>query len=188
MTVGQWKDGMNNVRCVVCVRVCVCVCSSLVYCIYMDVYLLQLILKATTGMGYNEFCDYLLCIGEVRLHEREQAILRLKGTQPQSLTARSCDKSCDTLTACDMERQQSRTPLLHQYLPDSIRTIVSQYSPGTAELPCCTDLAVVAYRSYELNKIESVLRELVNSEVMEEMRNECREKVLKFLKDLNECH
>ena len=172
--------------CCVCAHACVCV-VSLVCCVYMDVYLLQLILKATAGMDYNEFCDYLLCIGEMRLHEREQAILRLKGTQPQSLTTRSCDKSCDTLTACDMERQQSRTPLLHQYLPDSIRAIVSQYSPGTAELPCCTDLAVVAYRSYELNNIKSVLRELVNSEVMEEMRNECREKILKFLKDLNEC-
>ncbi|XP_065917396.1 2-oxoglutarate and iron-dependent oxygenase JMJD4-like isoform X2 [Dysidea avara] len=154
----------------------------------------QLILKATTGMDYNELCDYLLCIGEVRLHEREQAILRLKGTQPlsQTNTTRSCDMSCDILTTCDMTRQRSHTPLLHQYLPDFIRTIVLQDSPVMAELYCtaplgATDLAVVAYRSYELNNIESVLSELVNSEVMDETKNGCKERILKFLQDLNKC-
>jgi len=133
-------------------------------------------------MDYGEFCDYLLCIGEVRLREREQAILRLKGTQlpSQTNTARSCDK----LTACDMTRQQSRTPFLLQYLPDSIRTIGLQDSPAMAELQYSTDLAVLAYRSYELNNIESVLKELVNSEVVDNMENEYKERILKFL-DLN---
>jgi len=140
-------------------------------------------------MDYNEFCDYLLCIGEVRLHEREQAILRLKGTQPpsHSNTTRSCDMSCDTLITCDMTRQQSHTPLLHQYLPDSIRTMVLQDSPELLGCAALTDLAVVAYRNYELNNIESVLRELVNScsEVMDEMKNKCKERILKFLQDVN---
>ena len=138
-------------------------------------------------MDYNEFCDYLLSIGEVRLREREQAILRLKGTQPSSLS--STTRSCDKLTTCDFTRQQSRTPLLHQYLPTSIRTIVLQDSPAMAKPLYCTapaDLAaVVAYKSYELNNIETVLRELVNSEVMDEMENECKERILKFLEDLN---
>lgn len=139
-------------------------------------------------MDYIEFCDYLLYIGEARLQERDDAIMRLKGLQPTSQTTktRSCDMLCDvlkTLTPSDMKRQQSQTPFLFQYLPDSITSLVLSMPIETKGKQYCSDLAVIAYRNYELGKTESVLKELLSTKALDDLVN-IKQRILNFLQHL----
>ena len=150
----------------------------------------QLILKATCGMDYAEFCDYLLYIGEVRLQERDSAIERLKGAHSisQTTSTRSCDMLCDmlkVLTSSDMERQQTHTPLLHQYLPVSIISLVQSMRVEAKSEQYCSDLAITAYRNYELGKIETVLKELLSTNVLDDLANS-KQRILNFLKCLKQ--
>ena len=139
-------------------------------------------------MDYTEFCDYLLYIGEARLQERDGAIMRLKGLQlaAQATQTRSCDMLCDvlkTLTASDMKRQQSKTPLLYQYLPGSVISVMQSMPVETKGEQYCSNLTVVAYRNYELGKIESVLKELLSTEALDDLANS-KQKILNFLQCL----
>ena len=135
-----------------------------------------------------EFCDYLLFIGEARLQDRNNAILRLKGVQPlpQTTKTRSCDMLHDVLkilTVSDMKRQRFSTPLLHQHLPDYIASLVLSTPVESKNEQYCSDLAVVAYRNYELQKIESVLKELLGIEVLDD-QIKTKQSVLTFLQCL----
>ena len=135
-------------------------------------------------MDYAEFCDYLLYIGGARLQERDDAITRLKRLT-QTTQTRSCDMLSDvlkTLTASDMKRQQSQTPLLHQYLPESVALLI-QSTLGSKGEEYCSDLAMVAYRSYELDKIETVLKELLSSEALGDLSNS-KQRILNFIQHL----
>ena len=139
-------------------------------------------------MDYTEFCDYLLYIGETRLQEKDNAIKRMTGAHSISYTTntRSCDMLCDvlkTLTSSDMRRQQSHTPLLHQYLPDSIRSLVLSMPMEFKSGQYCSDLAVVAYRNYELGKIETVLKELLSTNVLDDLANS-KQRIINFLQCL----
>ena len=139
-------------------------------------------------MDYTEFCDYLLYIGEARLQERDNAIMRLKGLT-QTTQTRSCDMLCDvlkTLTACDMKRQQSQTPFLHQYLPESVASLIQSTPVGSKGEEYCSNLAVVAYRSYELAKIEAVLKELLSTEALGDLSNS-KQRILNFIQHLAIC-
>ena len=132
-------------------------------------------------MDYAEFCDYLLYIGEARLQERDNAIMRLKGLQ--TMLTRSCDMLCNvlkTLTESTIKRQQSQTPLLHQYIPESITSLVLSTPAEIKGAHYCSDLAVVAYRSYEVAKIESVLKELLRTGALDELTSS-KQKILNFL-------
>ena len=139
-------------------------------------------------MDYAEFCDYLLYIGEARLQERDGAIMRLKGFQVAAQTAqtRSCDMLCDvlkTLIASDRKSQQSQTPLLHQYLPDSVTSLMLSTPVEIKGEQYCSDLAVVAYRSYELAKIENVLKELLSTRALDDLSNS-KQRILNFIQSL----
>jgi len=139
-------------------------------------------------MDYAEFCDYLLYIGDARLQERDDAIMRLKGLQPslQTTNTRSCDMLHDvlkTLTPSDLKRQQSQTPFLYQYLPESIVSLVLSLCVGSKGERYCSDLAVIAYRSYELEKIKSVLKELLNTKPLDDLANS-KQRILNFLQHL----
>ena len=134
-------------------------------------------------MDYAEFCDYLLYIGEARLQERGDAIMRLKGQPPQTIQTRSCDMLCDvlkTLTVSTIKRQQSETPLLHQYIPESIMSLVLSTPAEIKGAHYCSDLAAVAYRSYELAKLESVLKELLRTGALDDL-TDSKQKILNFL-------
>ena len=138
-------------------------------------------------MDYAEFCDYLLYIGEARLQERDNAILRLKGLQPpQTMQTRSCDMLCDVLkilSESTIKRQQSQTPLLHQYIPESVMSLVVSTPAESKGEQYCSDLAMVAYRSYELAKIENVLKELFRTEALGDLTSS-KQKFSDFLKRL----
>lgn len=135
-------------------------------------------------MDYAELCDYLLYIGETRLQERDDAIVRLKGVRPSpQTTKRSCDV-LKALTAQDIERQQSHTPFLYHYLPDSVTSFILSTPIETKGEQYCSDLAVVAYRNYELSKIESVLKELLSTKVLDDDLGNCKQRITKFLKCL----
>ena len=136
-------------------------------------------------MDYAEFCDYLLYIGEARLQERDDAIMRLRGPT-QTTQTRSCDMLYDvlkTLTASDMNRQRSQTPLLHQYLPESVLLLIQSTPVGSKGEEYCSDLAVVGYRSYELGKIETVLAELLSREALDDLSNS-KQRILNFIQHL----
>ena len=83
-----------------------------------------------------------------------------------------------------MKKQQSQTPLLHQYLPDSITSLVLSTPVESKDEQYCSDLAVAAYRNYELGKIESVLKELLSNGVLDDFINS-KQIILKFLQCLN---
>ena len=135
-------------------------------------------------MDYAEFCDYLLYIGEARLQERDDAIERLTGAHStsQATNTRSCDMLCDvlkTLTSSDVKRQQSYTPFLHQYLPDSITSLLLSMPVEAKGERYCSDLAVAAYRNYELDKIKTVLKELWSTDVLDDLADS-KQRIISF--------
>ena len=93
---------------------------------------------------------------------------------------------CDvlkTLTSSDVKRQQSHTPFLHQYLPDSITSLVLSMPVEAKGERYCSDLAVAAYRNYELGKIETVLKELWSTDVLDNLAIS-KQRIVNFLQCL----
>ena len=82
-----------------------------------------------------------------------------------------------------MKIQQSQTSLLHEYLPESIISLMLSTPVQDKGEQYCSDLAVVAYRSYELGRIEGVLKELLRTKALDDLPDS-KQRILNFLQCL----